>query len=173
MGIIRRILTAVIMVLVIALQSAVVARWNLPGATPDLVLVFVAAFAMKHDPARTVAFGFFCGLLLDATPPSTGIIGINALSLTVTAYVAAQLRADLMRSVFGPILFVAVASAASVVLHVFLSALLGAVTLSLGQMFVTALATALYGAMLASVVVPVVHALLKSLMPAPTVFVRR
>lgn len=172
-GSIRRILTALVIVLTVAIQSAVIARWNLPGATPDLVLVVIAAFGMKQHAARAAVLGFSAGLLLDATPPSVGLLGVSALSLSIVAYLAAQLRTDISRSPFGPLVFVAVASAANVMIHAALSGLLGDATWSLSQLPAALLASTCYAALLATFVVPLVRALVTVLMPAPTVFLRR
>lgn len=169
----RRLLTAVIIVLTVALQSTVVARWNLPGATPDVVLVVVSAFAVRHAPARAAVIGFLAGLLLDATPPATGLLGLHALALALAGFTASQLRSDLQRSPFGPLAFVAAAGAASVLLRSALSALLGASTLSWSQLPVAALSQAFYCALLATIVVPIVRALLGVLMPAPVEVIRR
>lgn len=173
MNLVRRLLTAVIIVLAVAVQSAVMARWQLPAATPDLLLVVVAAFGLKQQAARAALLGFAAGLLLDATPPSSGILGISAFTLALVGFLAAQLRTDIARSPFGPVLFVALAGVGSVVLHALLGSLLGDATVSWSRVPLVSLATALYGALLASVVVPLVRWLLGTLMPAPTVYVRR
>lgn len=173
MPLLRRLLTTGIVVIVVALQSAVIARWDLPGATPNLVLVVVAAFGMKQQAARAAVLGFAAGLLLDATPPSVGLLGISALSLAIIGFLAAQLRTDISRSPVGPLLFVAAAAAGDVVLHAALGGLLGASTVQLSRLPVAILASAFYGTLLATVVIPLVRALLGPLMPAPTVYVRR
>lgn len=173
MSIIRRLVTALIVVLAVATQSAVIAGWNLPGATPDLVLVVVAAFAMKQRATNAVVIGFGAGLLLDATPPSVTLLGSSALVFAIVGFMAAQLRTDLMRSPFGPLLYVAAAGAASVVLHAVVGGLLGAPGIPMSQIPLAAVASALYGAILATIVVPLVRVLLTVLMPAPSQYLRR
>lgn len=173
MSSLRRLITAVIIVLTVALQSTVVAQWNLPGATPDIVLVVVSAFAVRHAPARAAIIGFLAGLLLDATPPATGLLGLNALAFVIIAFAASQLRTDLQRSPFGPLAFIGAASAASVIVRSALSGLLGATTVPWSQLPVAALSQAFYCALLATIVVPIVRALLGVLMPAPVEVIRR
>lgn len=170
---IRRIVTAAVVILAVAVQTGVVSRWNLPGAAPDLVLVVVVAFGMRHQPARASVLGFAAGLLLDATPPSVGLLGLSALTLTIVGYLAAQLRTDMSRSPFGPLLFVAAASAGSVVIHAALGTLLGDPEVAVARIPIVALATALYSTLLGAVAIPIVRWLLTYLMPAPTEFVHR
>ncbi len=173
MSTLRRLVTALIVILAVAVQSAVIARWNLPGATPDLVLVIVAAFGMKQQAGRAAFLGFAAGLLLDATPPAVGLMGISALTLAVIGFLAAQLRTDISRSPFGPLAFVAAAALVSVLMHAALGGLLGDSTLSLSQLPTTVIASAFYCALLATPIVPLVRMLLRVLTPAPTVYVRR
>ncbi len=173
MSLFRRLVTALLVILTVATQSAVIAGWNLPGATPDLVLVVVAAFAMKQHATRATLIGFGAGLLLDATPPSVTLLGSSAFTLAIVGFLAAQLRTDLMRSPFAPVLYVAAMGAGSVVLHAALAGLLGDPSFSLLQIPLAALASAIYCALLAMVVVPLVRVLLTFLMPAPTEFLRR
>lgn len=173
MNLIRRIITALIVVLAVAMQSAVIARWNLPGGTPDLVLVVVAAFALKQQAARATIIGFAAGLLLDATPPAVGLLGVSAFVLAIVAFSASQLRTDITRSPLGPLAFVAGAAAFSVLTHALLGGLLGDPTVSWTRAPLAAVSAALYCTLLASLVVPLVRWLLTFLMPAPTVFLRR
>ena len=173
MSLLRRLITTVIIVLAVATQSAVIARWNLPGGTPDLVLVVVAAFALKQQAARATVLGFAAGLLLDATPPAAGLLGISAFALAVVAFAASQLRTDIARSPFGPLVFISAAAAVSVLMHALLGGLLGDPTVSWATAPLAAVSSAFYCMLLASLVVPVVRWLLTLLMPAPTVFLRR
>jgi len=173
MSAIRRIVTTLIIVLTVAMQSAVIARWNLPGGTPDLVLVVVAAFALKQQAARASLLGFGAGLLLDATPPAAGLLGVSAFALAVVAFVASRLRTDITRSPLGPLVFISAAAAVSVLVHALLGGLLGDPTVSWSRVPLAAVSGAFYCALLASLLVPLVRWLLSFLMPVPTVFLRR
>ena len=170
---VRRIVTALFVVIAVAVQTGIVSRWNLPGAAPDLVLVVIVAFGMRQQPTRASILGFSAGLLLDATPPSVGLLGLSALTLTIVGYLAAQLRTDISRSPFGPLVFVAAASAASVVVHALLGTLLGDPEVALARLPIVALATAVYSTLLGAVAIPIVRWMLSYLMPAPTEYVHR
>jgi rod shape-determining protein MreD len=173
MSLTRRIVTAVFMVLAIALQSSVMTRWNLPGAVPDLLLVMVAAFAMRQLPAHGAMLGFLSGLLMDVTPPAEGLIGLSAFTLTIVGYAAATFRADFNRSVFGPLLYCGAAGALVVLVHALLGGLLGDPTISVSRTPWLMLTSGVYCTLLATIVIPLVRALLVFLMPAPTAVLRR
>lgn len=173
MSLTRRLVTAVIMVFAIAFQSAVIAKWNLPGAVPDLLLVLVAAFAMRQLPQHGALTGFLAGLLLDVSPPADGLIGLSAFTLTVIGYLAATFRADLNRSVFGPLLFCGAAGGSVVLMHGFLGGLLGDPTIVVARIPWLFLTSAFYCTLLGTIVIPVVRGLLKLLMPAPVTVLRR
>lgn len=173
MNSLRRLVTALVIIIAVATQSAVIARWSLPGATPDLVLVVVAAFGLKQQAARATMLGFAAGLLLDATPPAVGLLGLSALALALVGFSAAQLRTDIMRSPLGPLAFIGAAAGVSVLIHAAIGGLLGDPTVSWTQVPLAVLSGAFYSALLGSVVVPLVRWLITFLMPAPTVFLRR
>lgn len=173
MSLTRRIITAILMVFAIAVQSSVLTRWNLPGAVPDLLLVMVAAFAMRQLPVHGAMLGFLSGLLLDVTPPADGLIGLSAFTLTIVGYGAATFRTDLNRSVFGPLLFCGVSGSVVVLLHAMLGGLLGDPTISLTRTPWLMLTSFVYCILLATIVIPIVRGLLALLMPAPTAVLRR
>lgn len=169
----RRIVTALCIVFAIAFQSAVMARWQLPGAVPDLLVVTVAAFAIRQLPEHAALMGFLAGLLLDITPPAEGVIGLGAFTLTVVGYAAATFRTDLNRSVFGPLLFCGASGAGVVLVHALLGGLLGDPTVTLSKTPWLMLTSALYCTLLATIVIPLVRVVLALLMPAPTAVLRR
>lgn len=173
MILVRRIVIALFMVLAVAVQSSVIARWNLPGAVPDLLLVVVAAFAMRQLPEHGAVTGFLAGLLLDVAPPSDGLIGLSALSLTIVGYVAATFRSDFNRSVFGPLLFSGAAGSVAVLVHALIGGLLGDPTVVMSRTPWLMLTSAFYCLLLATFVIPIVRGLLVFLMPTPAPVLRR
>lgn len=173
MTVLRRIVLSFLLLLSVAVQSAVIARWNLPGAVPDLVLVTMIAFAMRQLPQHGAQMGFLAGLLLDVAPPADGLIGLSALSMTVIGFLAATFRTDFGRSVFGPLLFSAAAGAGSVLVHALIGGLLGDPTVVVSRTPMLMLSSAFYCTLLATIVIPLVRGLLTYLMPAPTQVLRR
>ena len=91
----RRALTAVILAVAllaaVVIQLTVVNRLPLPGgATPDLVLLLVAAIAVCTSPATGAVTGFAGGLALDVAPPAAHYAGEYALVFCLVGYAAAR-----------------------------------------------------------------------------------
>ena len=85
-----------ILALIIITVLSLVIRWVLPfKAFPiDLFLVAVITVALRKSTMSAQLFGFAAGLAEDAF--SGGIIGINALSKTIIAYVVSILKEAVM-----------------------------------------------------------------------------
>ncbi|MFF1909062.1 rod shape-determining protein MreD [Kitasatospora sp. NPDC058218] len=150
--------TAVLVLLGLILQVSVFGRLQLPGATPDILLLVVVGLAMVYGPTGGCLVGFAAGLLADLAPPSDHAIGRYALVLCLMGYAAGLLRPDhgRQRSVSGALLVVAAAAVASTLLYAMVGALVGdtaARHVGLGSLVLTAL---LYDLLLAPFVVPAV-----------------
>lgn len=88
----------------IFLQTTVFSYISMKGIIPDLVLIFVAFFALLNGSRNAAVYGFLCGLLEDLY---LGLfIGINALSKGITGYVVGILEGR----VFKENLFVGILS---------------------------------------------------------------
>jgi rod shape-determining protein MreD len=117
-------LTAVLLVVAVALQVTFLSRLPLPGATPDLVLLVVVATALSGGPTVGLLTGFAAGLALDLVPPADHEVGRWAFVLTLVGYLAGLAQAETRRSAFVPLAVVATAAAGSVLLYAGLGALL-------------------------------------------------
>ena len=173
MNILRKTATLLVLMLAVSFQTIVLTKLQWPGATPDLVLTVVVAFAMRQQPVNGALMGFVAGILLEATPPGNVVLGGSALALTLVGYFAGALRQDLLRSVYGPLLYVAGAGAVSVLIRSAIGGLMGDRTVALANIPLEVITTALYATVLATVVIPVLRALLSLLMPAPAEVLRR
>ena len=71
----------------VLLQGALITRLGIPFALTPVVVVVAA---MRMTPGEAAALGFFAGLLLDIAPPAAGVLGVQALVLTIAAYIAAS-----------------------------------------------------------------------------------
>ncbi|MBV2153972.1 rod shape-determining protein MreD [Kitasatospora sp. SUK 42] len=150
--------SAVLILLGLILQVSVFGRLQLPGATPDILLLVVVGLAMVYGPTGGCLVGFSAGLLADLAPPSDHAIGRYALVLCLMGYAAGLLRSEYgrQRSVFGSLLVVGAASIASTLLYATVGALVGdtaARHVGLGGLVISAL---LYDLLLAPFVVPLV-----------------
>ncbi|GAA1259563.1 rod shape-determining protein MreD [Kitasatospora nipponensis] len=154
----RVLLCAVLVLLALVVQVSVLGRLQLPGATPDLLLLVVVGLGLVFGPTGGCLTGFAAGLLADLAPPSDHAIGRYALVLCVMGYVAGMARAEpgRQRSVLVPLVVVAGAAIVSTVLYAAVGALVGdtaARHVGLPGLVVSAL---LYDLLLAPFVVPAV-----------------
>lgn len=65
------------------------------GIKPDLVLILVIYYAVKHEHIKGVAFGVLTGLLIDIA--SGFILGPNIASKALAAFLARAIRENLFR----------------------------------------------------------------------------
>jgi rod shape-determining protein MreD len=163
----RVVLAAVLLVLALAAQVTMLARLPLPGATPDLVLLVVVALALAHGPAFGLVTGFAAGLASDLVPPADHAIGRWAFVLTVVGYLAGLARDETRRSAFVPLIVVAVAAGAGVLLFAGLGALMSdphITWVAVSEILPTAV---LYDVVLSAFVLPVVLAVVARFEPDP------
>lgn len=161
-------LATVLLGTAVVLQTVVLSRLQLPGATPDLVLLVVIGLALVQGPVSGLVTGFVGGLLLDTVPPADGAVGRWALVLCLAGLVAGRFADSVERSSFLPLLLVAGLAAGSVLLYAGLGWLLGDVRVTLPAVARTTVAAVLYDVLLTPFVVPVVMGLARRVEPEPT-----
>lgn len=166
----RVVLAVVLVVVALAVQVTFLSRLHLPGATPDLLLLVVVSLALAHGPGFGLGTGFGAGLAADLVPPADHEVGRWALVLTLIGYLAGAARGETRRSAFVPLVVVAVAGAASVVMYAVLGALMDDPNIT-GRAVVDLLPTAvLYDVVLSAFVVPGVLALARRAEPDASTF---
>jgi rod shape-determining protein MreD len=139
--------------LAVLLQGTLFARLPLPGGSPNVALLLVLALALAGGASVGLGCGFAAGLVLDVM--SDHPVGVLALCLALVGFAVGLLQTDPDRSVFWPMVVVAVAAAAAQLLFAALAGLLGAGGgAALGQLP----ATVAYDVLLTPFVVPVVAA---------------
>jgi rod shape-determining protein MreD len=163
----RALLAALLLTGAMILQITVLSRLPLPGATPDLLLVVVAAWALARGSIEGAIVGFAGGLLLDVAPPSDGPLGLTALVLAITGALVGVVADEADRSAAAPLVITVLAALFALTAWAGLAALIGdprvTWTALAGQWF----AQALYTAVLAPFVLPLVQRLLRRVEPAP------
>jgi rod shape-determining protein MreD len=154
----RIVLAAVLLLVALVVQVSVLGRLQLPGATPDLLLLVVVGLALVFGPMGGSLTGFFGGLLADLAPPSDHAIGRYALVLCLMGYAAGLLRAEpgRQRSVLGPLLVVAGSAVVSTVLYALVGALVGDTAARHVGMTGLVFSALLYDVLLAPFAVPAV-----------------
>ncbi|KDN85524.1 rod shape-determining protein MreD [Kitasatospora cheerisanensis] len=123
----RILLPAVLLVLALVIQVSILGRLQLPGATPDLLMLVVVGLGLVYGSTGGCLVGFAAGLLADLAPPSDHAVGRYALVLCLVGYGAGLLRpeAGRQRSAVSAIGVVAVAAVVSTLLYATVGALVG------------------------------------------------
>ncbi|MFC9700413.1 rod shape-determining protein MreD [Streptomyces sp. NPDC056943] len=157
----RILLSATLIVVALVVQVSVLARLQLPGAVPDLVLLTVVALALAYGPVSGSLIGFTAGLLADLAPPADHAAGRYALVLCVIGYLVGLAKPENGRltSATGPMAVVVAAAVGSTLLYAGVGALVGdtaARHVGLGFLLFTA---AVYDLLLAPFTVPLIMAL--------------
>jgi len=145
----RRALTIFVILLIsIVLQSTILARLNLFGVTPDLVLVITVCYGLLYGPSQGLFLGLAGGLLLDLA--GGGILGINILTKALLGYGAGYMGKTVFKdNIFIPLLISAVATlAGEIAAFIFLTAF-GWHGRFFNYLFATILPLSLYNLLLA------------------------
>ncbi len=159
---INRILLATpLVVLALVIQVSILARLQLPGAVPDLLLLVVLGLALVYGHVGGALVGFGAGLLADLAPPSDHAIGRYALVLCVIGYIAGLTRPDngQHRSATIPLVVVVGAAIGSTLLYAGVGALVGDTAARHVGLVGLLLSATLYDLLLAPFTVPLVMAL--------------
>jgi rod shape-determining protein MreD len=157
----RVLLSTTLVMVALIIQVSVLSRLQLPGATPDLLLLTVLALALVYGHTSGALIGFGAGLLADLAPPADHAVGRYALVLCVVGYAAGLTKPEgrQFRSATAPMLVVAAAALSSTLLYAGVGALVGdtaARHVGLGGLLFTA---TLYDLLLAPFSVPLIMAL--------------
>ncbi|GAA2154655.1 rod shape-determining protein MreD [Kitasatospora kazusensis] len=154
----RILLAAVLTLLGLVLQVSVLGRLQLPGATPDLLMLIVVGLALVYGPSGGCVVGFAAGLLADLAPPSDHAIGRYALVLCVVGYAVGLLRPEgsRQRSALSALVVVAGAAVVSTLLYAMVGALVGDTAARHVGLTGLVFSALLYDVLLAPFVVPAV-----------------
>ncbi|MGI5198067.1 rod shape-determining protein MreD [Streptomyces sp. CA-288835] len=157
----RMLLSVTLVIVALVTQVTILARLQLPGAVPDLLLLTVLGLALVYGHVGGALIGFGAGLLADLAPPADHAAGRYALVLCVIGYLAGLFKPDngQIRSATGPMVVVVASAIGSTLLYAGVGALVGdtaARQVGLGSLLFT---SALYDLLLAPFVVPGIMAL--------------
>lgn len=147
------------------IQVTLLSRLGLPGATPDLVVVTVVAVALAMGPIQGAFAGFLAGAIIDVSPPSDTIVGVNSIVYLAVGFVAGYVVDTRDRTVPGMIAIAGLACGAAALGTAVLDAMLGSPRVLWESVPIITLTSAFYGALLAPAVVPVMEWLTKKLAP--------
>ena len=149
-------LALVVVVTALLVELTILTALPLPGATPDLLLLGVIALALSYGPLAGAGIGFAAGLTLDLVPPADSAVGRWAFVLCLVGYLAGLAREVAERSVFMPLLIVALAAAGTALLYGGLGLLLGDTRVTWPLLAALLPTAVVYNVVLALVVLPLV-----------------
>jgi rod shape-determining protein MreD len=168
MAFVRVLLAATMLVTAVVLQTVVVSRIPLPGATPDIVLLVVVSLTLVRGSTIGCVVGFAGGLLLDVVPPADDQVGRWALVLALVGWFGGRAADAAEGSALVPVFVVAVASAGAVLGYAAVGFGLGDPRVT-GSSVLHALPTAvLYDVLLAPFLVPLLMRLARRVEPSTT-----
>lgn len=122
----RTALAALLVFVAAVLQVTFVTRLPLPGGiSPDLMLVVVAALALRTGALRGCVTGFFAGVLADILPPAYHTIGRYALVYCIIGYLVGLAREEIEDSAVLSVVAVALAAVAGTLLYTLLGVVFG------------------------------------------------
>ncbi|AKG42928.1 rod shape-determining protein MreD [Streptomyces sp. JH002] len=161
----RTILAVILVVVALVLQVTILARLQLPGAVPDLLLLTVLGLALVYGHVGGALVGFGAGLLADLAPPADHAVGRYALVLCVIGYAAGLTKPETgqHRSATVPMLVVAGGALSSTLLYAGVGALVGDTAARHVGLTGLLLTATLYDLLLAPFTVPLVMAMARRL----------
>jgi rod shape-determining protein MreD len=151
--------------LAVILELTLLSRLGLPGATPDLVVVTIVALALAYGPLPGAIAGFSAGILMGLTPPFDGVLGVQAILFTIIGLVTGAVVDPRDRSVPVIMGMVGLSCGAAVLLNALFLAVLSSERVVWDIVPGLALTSALYGLILAPLVVPGIGRIVRSLTP--------
>lgn len=162
----RSLIAALWVVTAVMLQVVVFSRLPLPGATPDVVLVVVAGWALRRGSLEGALIGFCAGLVFDLAPPAVGPLGLWALVLALVGYLVGLVADDGQRSSLTPLVVVGVAGVVSVSMYSALAVIIGDPPITWTDFARQLPGQALYTVLLALVVLPALSSSIRRFEPS-------
>ena len=158
------IIGSVIFIAVIV-ELTLLSRLGLPGATPDLVVVTIVALALAYGPLPGAIAGFSAGILMGLAPPFDGILGVQAILFTIVGLITGAVVDPRDRSVPVIMGMVGLSTGGVVLLNALFLAVLSGERVVWDTVPGLALTGALYGLILAPLVVPGIGRIVRTLTP--------
>lgn len=149
----------------VIIELTLLSRLGIPGATPDLVVVTVVALALAMGPVQGAAAGFTAGVLIDLAPPGDTLLGVNAVVYVGIGLVAGVAVDPRDRSIPIMMGMTGLATGAAVLLTAGFDTMLGSDRVDWEQVPLLTLTSALYGVLLAPLVIITVTWLVRKATP--------
>jgi rod shape-determining protein MreD len=146
---------------------------GLPGAVPPLTLIWVMSLSLRRSPVNAAVVGFFAGLLMDLIPPSTTPMGVSAGAFAILAFLTAGLKTYIEGSAILPLAAAAGIASLAILLRLFIAVSTGVAQNLTDNLFGNIITAAVYGALLAVPVLPMVQWLDRFITPRVTTTIVR
>lgn len=170
MSAVRAGMLAVVVVLAVALQVAVLRYVAVDGVVPDLALLLVVAAAFVRGPEYAAALGFVVGLVVDVAPPADHTAGRWALALVLAGYLAGRVRLDARSSRVAALATVAACSFVAGSVFALSGLVVGDPGPAAGDMAPVILVGVVWDVLAAVVLLPLCTTLLRRLRPPRAAF---
>jgi len=151
--------------LAVIVELTLLSRLGLPGATPDLVVVTIVALALAYGPLPGAIAGFSAGILIGLAPPFDGVLGLEAIIFMAVGLITGAVVDPRDRSVPVIMGMVGLSTGGVVLLNALFLAVLSGDRVVWENIPGLALTSALYGLILAPLVVPGIGRIVRSLTP--------
>lgn len=153
----------------VMIQLTLLSRLGLPGATPDLVVVTVAALALAMGPVQGATAGFAAGVLVDLAPPADTLLGVNAIVYLAVGFVIGRTIDPRDRTLLVMVGMTGLAVIAATIGVAALDTVLGSSRVAWDQMAGMVLSSALYALMMAPLVIVGVAAVARRVNPEDSI----
>jgi rod shape-determining protein MreD len=147
----------------VLIQVTFLSRLGIPGATPDLVVVTVVAIGLAMGSVAGGIAGLTAAVLLGLATPVPGLLGVQALVFVVIGFVVGRVVDPRDRSIWIIMGIVGLATSSAVLATASLASILGSERVMWDVVPGLTLSSALYGVLLAPLVVPAIGALSRGL----------
>lgn len=169
----RLVMMAAVLVTALLLSTVVLSALTWGMWRPDLIVLTVVGFALADGPGTGARYGFVAGLAVDLLSTGSQLVGTAALVLLLVGYTAGVVRPYLSTAgLVGQVAVAAVASVAAVLAYGLLSQLLEVASSTPLAALQSAVATGLYNALFAPIVLIGVGGLVSRLPSAPSAAAR-
>jgi rod shape-determining protein MreD len=149
----------------VIIQLTLLSRLGFAGATPDLVVVTVVALALALGPVPGATAGFAAGVLLDLSPPSDTLIGVNAIIYLVIGFIAGYWVDPRDRTLPIMAAIAALSTGSAALGTAAVDTVLGGSNVNWTEVPWVTLTAAFYGLVLAAAVIPLIGILARRLVP--------
>jgi len=151
----RRLKIFLYFLVILSLQTVVLARISLFGYVPDLVLVSVVAFAILNQPVPSIFFAAFGGLLQD-------LLGF-ALYLNIASKVTASALTETLKESFGggeqmqALVLVAIFTPCSVLFNAWADFYFYSSSIGIAYILLSIILTTLYNLAMVPLIFPIIQ----------------